>query len=91
MAVRVLFAAVAADNVGALETHLVAGEHPHILFLWDLHKIVLLDVDLPAKGNGVGAHLRMIRMVFDGDFLGLSFRPVGQDDLERPEHGHHPG
>ena len=88
VAIFILDALIAADDIGALEADLVAGEHPLILLRRNLHEVVLLDIQLAAEGNLTGAELRMIRMVFQGNSLRLALGPVGQDDLQGPKDGH---
>ena len=90
-AFRVLHAAVAPNDIGALEANLVAGEHPLILLHGDLHEVLPLDIDLPGELNFPGAHLRMIRVVFQRHLPGFALRPVGQDDLQGVQHRHGPG
>ena len=88
IALPVLFAPVAADDIGALETRLVAGIEAEVLLGRILHEVLALDIDLAGKHGFVRAHFGMVRMVFHIQLVTLVRGPVGQDHLQGPEHGH---
>ena len=87
---RVLDHLVAADVIGVLEADLLAGREAEEFLGRVLAEVVLLDIDLARKGQLARAGGGVLGVVLGVDLLHLPSRIVGDDDFQRPQHGHHP-
>lgn len=89
VAVFVLLAARAGDEVCALETALRAVRRQTlVLGHRDFHEIVGLDPALAGEGDLVRAGRRIGRVVLDRDGLALALGIVRDDELHRVQHTH---
>ncbi len=90
-AIVVLFAAGAGDEISALQAALrAAGEQTLILGHRRLQKVLALHIKLPGEGDGMGAVLGAVGVVFHLEGLALPLGIVGNDQLHGPQHRHHP-
>lgn len=88
--VLVLDDIVALDEVSMLQTDLVAREQTEILARRILHEVLLFDVYFTGERNLAGAHFRIFRVVLRLQPFHLTFRVIGDHDLERIQHRHRP-
>ena len=91
VAILVLLAAFALDDISAHQAYFVAGEQAEVLLGGNLHKVFLLHVDLPGHDHLVAAHFRVLGMVLDLQLVTLVFGPVGQDHLQGANNRHGAG
>ena len=74
---------VALDDIGILQTYLLARSQTHKLLLGNLHEVVALNPQLTTEGNGMCALSLVLRIVDSCQFLALVLRIVGDDQLHR--------
>ena len=88
VAVRVLHAAGAADDVGAFEAHLVARIEAVILLDRLFHEIVLLDPERAGERDRARAGVFGDGVILNIEKLGLSLGIVRDRELHGTEHRH---
>ena len=88
VAVRVLHAAGAADDVGALKTHFVARIEAVILLDRLFHEIVLLDPERAGERDRARAGVFGDGVVFNIEKLSLPLGIVRDRELHGTEHRH---
>ena len=77
---------VTLDDVGVLQSHLLAWSQAHELLLGHLLEVAALNPELAAKLDGVCAVGLVLRIIDGRELLHLSFGIVGDDHLHRVEH-----
>ena len=90
LAVSVLVAGmflVTLDDVCVLQAHLFAWSETLELLFGHFHKVVALNPQLTAEGDGVLAICLVLRIVYGLHLLGLTLRIVGQDKFHGVEYG----
>ena len=91
VAVFVLDAAGAGDQVGTLQTALGAvGGQALVLGNGGLHEVVGFNPQIPGEGDLVGAGVLVHRIVLHLEGLALAFGVVGDGELHRLDHRHDP-
>ena len=89
---RILDRLLTGDEVGPAQAHLAAGGQAVVLARRVFHEVVALDVELAAEGHGPRAHLgRIVGEIGRGKLVDLVVGVVGDDHLQRVQHGHDPG
>ena len=86
-----VFVTVEADafhKVCTLESYLVAGEKPEILFNRLSHKVLALNKKLSSEKNFSCAHFGGIRVNLNFYFFGLTLGIIVYNYLERVENSH---
>jgi len=81
---------LAGDEIGVAQAHLAARRQAEEFLGRVLQKIILLDVDLPGKGHGTGAHIRIFGIVHR--LKDFRFAPgiIFDHHLQGPQHPHDP-
>jgi len=87
---RVLLDPRAGHEVRVPEPHLSPGREPEEVLRRVLAEVVLLDVQHLRERHLSRPGRRILRVVDRVHVLGLPVRVVLDDDLQRPEHAHHP-
>ena len=80
-AVFVFLAAGAFHDVGVFETHFLTWSEAEIFVRRAFHEVFLFDPQLAAKLNHVATCCFIFRVVDSLEFLGLTFRIVGNHEL----------
>ena len=88
VAVGVLLAAGAGDQIRALEANLKAGVHTLVFRRGNFHEVVRFDPQLAGEAYLACAVFRTQGIVLDRQKLGFAFRIVRDDELYRMQHGH---
>ena len=89
IAVLVLLATLALDDVRPVQAHLEAGVHALELLRRHFHEVLLLNVQFAPERDCVAAHFGVLRVIFDRQRERLVGIPVRQHHLERVQHRHH--
>ena len=76
-------------DVGVFEAHFLAGHHAEEFLGRVFHKVLALNPQLAAEGDGVRAVGFVFGVVHGFHFLRLSFGIVGHDEFHGVEHGRH--
>ncbi|MNN35502.1 hypothetical protein D3C81_1493540 [compost metagenome] len=79
---------VTLNEIGMLQTNLVAREQTEILVRWILHEILALDVNFTRERNLAIAHFRIFTVIFSFKQLGLSFWIISNYYFQRINNRH---